>query len=477
VRPPIVIILAAGEGTRMKSSTPKVLHEIAGRSLLGHVIEAAATIEPEHLVVVVGHGGESVNAHLEEVAPWVITVEQTERNGTGHAVRIALEFLVERGVEIGESPVVVLTGDTPLLTGASLINMLKQHVEAGAQASVLTTEFDNPFGYGRIIRSGNQVVGIVEEKDATSQQREIREINSGMYSFGGASLQEAITGLNRNNSQGEEYLTDVIAILTSRGETVIGVTAQDSSDILGINDRAQLSCAAAIMRDRINANWMKAASPCLIQQVPGLTLTRSGTGCNLLPQTILRGPTSIESGAEVGPGTTLISAEVGANATVRHTWAELVVIGAGANVGPYTYLRPGTVIGDSGKAGAFVEIKNSQLGDGSKVPHLSYVGDATIGSGTNIGAGTIFVNYDGVEKNHTTVGDQVRVGSDNMLIAPIVIGDGAYTAAGSVITEDVPAGSMAVARAKQRNILDWVFRKRPGTGSAQAAQRATQSDK
>ena len=202
VRPPIVIILAAGEGTRMKSSTPKVLHEIAGRSLLGHVIEAAATIEPEHLVVVVGHGGESVNAHLEEVAPWVITVEQTERNGTGHAVRIALEFLVERGVEIGESPVVVLTGDTPLLTGASLINMLKQHVEAGAQASVLTTEFDNPFGYGRIIRSGNQVVGIVEEKDATSQQREIREINSGMYSFGGASLQEAITGLNRNQFTG-----------------------------------------------------------------------------------------------------------------------------------------------------------------------------------------------------------------------------------------------------------------------------------
>ncbi len=478
VRPPIVIILAAGEGTRMKSSTPKVLHEIAGRSLLGHVIEAAATIEPEHLVVVVGHGGESVNAHLEEVAPWVITVEQTERNGTGHAVRIALEFLVERGVEIGESPVVVLTGDTPLLTGASLINMLKQHVEAGAQASVLTTEFDNPFGYGRIIRSGNQVVGIVEEKDATSQQREIREINSGMYSFGGASLQEAITGLNRNNSQGEEYLTDVIAILTSRGETVIGVTAQDSSDILGINDRAQLSCAAAIMRDRINANWMKAGVTMLDPASTWIDVDAElAPDVTLLPQTILRGPTSIESGAEVGPGTTLISAEVGANATVRHTWAELVVIGAGANVGPYTYLRPGTVIGDSGKAGAFVEIKNSQLGDGSKVPHLSYVGDATIGSGTNIGAGTIFVNYDGVEKNHTTVGDQVRVGSDNMLIAPIVIGDGAYTAAGSVITEDVPAGSMAVARAKQRNILDWVLRKRPGTGSAQAAQRATQSDK
>ncbi len=478
MRPPIVIILAAGEGTRMKSATPKVLHQIAGRSLLGHVIEAAATIEPEHLVVVVGHGGDQVIAHLDEVAPWVATVEQTQRNGTGHAVRIALEFLSERGVETGEAPVVVLTGDTPLLTGDSLVTMLTSHVASAAQVTVLTTELTNPFGYGRIIRSGNQVVGIVEEKDATPQQREISEINSGMYAFDGAALHTAIAGLNTNNSQGEEYLTDVIEIMTSREGIVIGVSAHEPSDILGINDRAQLATAAGIMRDRINEKWMKAGVTMLDPASTWIDVDAElAADVTLLPQTILRGPTAIEAGAHIGPGTTLISAEVGANAVVRHTWAELVVIGAGANVGPYTYLRPGTVIGDSGKAGAFVEMKNAQLGEGSKVPHLSYVGDATIGAGTNIGAGTIFVNYDGVEKNHTIVGDHVRVGSGNMLIAPVVIGDGAYTAAGSVITDDVPAGSMAVGRARQRNILDWVLRKRPGTGSARAVARANESDK
>lgn len=478
MRPPIVIILAAGQGTRMKSATPKVLHEIAGRSLLGHVIEAAATLEPEHLVVVVGSGKEQVIAHLDEIAPWVVTVEQEQQNGTGHAVRIALEFLQGRGVSASESPVVVLTGDTPLLTGASLTNLLSSHLNRQAQATVLTAEFANPFGYGRIIRSGNQVVGIVEEKDATPEQCEISEINSGMYAFDGAALHTAIAGVTSNNSQGEEYLTDVIEIITARGEIVIGVSAQDTNDIMGINDRAQLAVAAGIMRDRINVKWMQAGVTMLDPASTWIDVdTDLVADVTLLPQTILRGPTAIEAGAQIGPGTTLISAEVGANAVVRHTWAELVVIGAGATVGPYTYLRPGTVIGDDGKAGAFVEMKNAQLGAGSKVPHLSYVGDATIGVGTNIGAGTVFVNYDGVEKNHTTVGDHVRVGSDNMLIAPIVIGDGAYTAAGSVITDDVPAGSMAVGRARQRNIVNWVLRKRPGTGSAKAAERALETDK
>jgi bifunctional UDP-N-acetylglucosamine pyrophosphorylase/glucosamine-1-phosphate N-acetyltransferase len=461
----------------MKSATPKVLHEIAGRSLLGHVIEAAATLEPEHLVVVVGSGKEQVVAHLDEIAPWVVTVEQEQQNGTGHAVRIALEFLQGRGVSAGESPVVVLTGDTPLLTGASLMSLLSSHVDHQAQATVLTANFVDPFGYGRIIRSGDQVTEIVEEKDATPQQREINEINSGMYAFDGATLLTAIAGVSSNNSQGEEYLTDVIEIITARGEIVIGVSAQDTNDIMGINDRAQLAGAAAIMRDRINVKWMQAGVTMLDPASTWIDIDADlMADVTLLPQTILRGPTAIEAGAQIGPGTTLISAEVGANAVVRHTWAELVVIGAGATVGPYTYLRPGTVIGEAGKAGAFVEMKNAQLGAGSKVPHLSYVGDATIGAGTNIGAGSVFVNYDGVEKHHTTVGDHVRVGSDNMLIAPIVIGDGAYTAAGSVITEDVPPGSMAVGRARQRNIVNWVLRKRPGSGSAKAAERALETD-
>jgi bifunctional UDP-N-acetylglucosamine pyrophosphorylase/glucosamine-1-phosphate N-acetyltransferase len=476
VRAPIVIILAAGQGTRMKSVTPKVLHEIAGRSLLGHVIEAAATLEPEHLVVVVGSGKEQVIAHLDEIAPWVVTVEQEQRNGTGHAVRIALEFLQGRGVSAGESPVVVLTGDTPLLTGSSLMSLLSSHVDHQAQATVLTANFVDPFGYGRIIRSGDQVTEIVEEKDASPQQREINEINSGMYAFDGAALQTAVTGLSSQNSQGEEYLTDVIGIITARGGVVAGFSAQDTNDIMGINDRAQLAQAAAIMRDRINIKWMQAGVTMLDPASTWIDIdVELVADVTLLPQTILRGPTAIEAGAQIGPGTTLISAEVGANAIVRHTWAELVVIGAGASVGPFTYLRPGTVIGDAGKAGAFVEMKNAQLGAGSKVPHLSYVGDATIGEGTNIGAGTVFVNYDGVEKHHTSVGNHVRVGSDNMLIAPIVIGDGAYTAAGSVITEDVPAGSMAVGRARQRNIVNWVLRKRPGTGSAKAAERALET--
>ncbi len=477
MRAPIVIILAAGQGTRMKSTTPKVLHEIAGRSLLGHVIEAAATLEPEHLVVVVGSGKDQVIAHLDEIAPWVVTVEQEQRNGTGHAVRIALEFLEGRGVSASESPVVVLTGDTPLLTGSSLTNLLNNHVDRQAQATVLTANFVDPFGYGRIIRSGDRVTGIVEEKDATPQQREIQEINSGMYAFDGAALNNAVTGLNSHNSQGEEYLTDVIEIMTAGGGVVIGIGAQDTNDIMGINDRVQLAQAAAIMRDRINVKWMQAGVTMLDPASTWIDIDAElAADVTLLPQTILRGPTNIEAGAQVGPGTTLISVEVGANAIVRHTWAELVVIGAGATVGPYTYLRPGTVIGESGKAGAFVEMKNSQLGAGSKVPHLSYVGDATIGEGTNIGAGTVFVNYDGVEKHQTTIGNHVRIGSDNMLIAPIVIGDGAYTAAGSVITDDVPAGSMAVGRAQQRNILKWVLRKRPGTSSAKAAERALETE-
>lgn len=471
MRAPIVIILAAGQGTRMKSVTPKVLHEIAGRSLLGHVIEAAATLEPEHLVVVVGSGKEQVIAHLDEIAPWVVSVEQEQRNGTGHAVRIALEFLQGRGVSAGESPVVVLTGDTPLLTGASLMSLLSSHVDHQAQATVLTANFVDPFGYGRIIRSGDQVTEIVEEKDATPQQREINEINSGMYAFDGAALQAAITGLSSQNSQGEEYLTDVIGIITARGGVVAGFSAEDTNDIMGINDRVQLSQAAVIMRDRINVKWMQAGVTMLDPASTWIDIdVELVADVTLLPQTILRGPTAIEAGAQIGPGTTLISAEVGPNAIVRHTWAELVVIGAGASVGPFTYLRPGTVIGDAGKAGAFVEMKNAQLGAGSKVPHLSYVGDATIGEGTNIGAGTVFVNYDGVNKHHTVVGDGVRIGSDNMIVAPVEIGNGAYTAAGSVITDDVPPGAMAVARAKQRNVEGWVQRKRPGTVSAEAAQ-------
>lgn len=472
-RPSAVVILAAGEGKRMKSALPKVLHEVAGRSLLGHVVEAAAHVEPEHVVVVIGHGREQVAAHLAEVAPWVLTVVQEEQLGTGHAVRIALHDLAARGASLS-GPVVVVTGDTPLLRGDTLSGLLAAH--SGA-CTVLTARIADPTGYGRIVRSGDAVTAIVEERDATDEQRAIDEINSGMYAFDAASLSDTIERLSTDNAQGEEYLTDVVGLLTTDGMRVDAFIAPDADDIRGVNDRVQLAEAGAIMRDRINTRWMREgvtmADPSSVWIDVDVELEADVT---VLPQTILRGPTVIASGAQVGPGTTLISCEVGAGAQVIHTWAELAVIGDGAQVGPFTYLRPGAQLGADAKAGAYVEIKNSQVGDGAKVPHLSYVGDATIGEGTNIGAATVFVNYDGQEKHRTVVGRDVRIGSDSMLVAPVEIGDGAYTAAGSVITEDVPPGAMAVGRAKQRNVEGWVERRRPNSSSASAARAARDVD-
>jgi bifunctional UDP-N-acetylglucosamine pyrophosphorylase/glucosamine-1-phosphate N-acetyltransferase len=468
-RPSAVIILAAGEGKRMKSALPKVLHPIAGRSLVGHVIEAAAHVEPEHVVVVVGHGRDLVVEHLSEVAPWVLTVVQEEQLGTGHAVRVALEDLLGRGATI-DGPVVVLTGDTPLLTGETLSGMLSAHDSA---CTVLTARVPDPAGYGRVIRVDDVVSAIVEERDATDAQRSIDEINSGMYAFDAALLGASLGKLGSDNSQGEEYLTDVIGLLTADGHQVKAHVAPDADDIRGVNDRVQLAEAAAIMRDRINLRWMgdgvTMADPSSVWIDVDVELEPDVT---LLPQTILRGPTAIASGARVGPGTTLVSCEVGADSEVIHTWAELAVIGDHAQVGPFTYLRPGAQLGDGAKAGAYVEIKNSTVGDRAKVPHLAYVGDAEIGEGTNIGAATVFVNYDGQNKHRTVVGRDVRVGSDSMLVAPVEIGDGAYTAAGSVITDNVPPGAMAVGRARQRNIEGWVERRRPDSDSARSARAA-----
>lgn len=475
MKPSVVIILAAGEGTRMKSRTPKVLHTVAGRSLIGHVIEAAAAAEPEHLMVVVGHGCDQVTAHLDEVAPWALTVVQEVQNGTGHAVRVALADLAARGADISSGPVVVLTADTPLLTGASVRHLLDSHSHQGASATMLTAHLADPTGYGRVVRDGDgAVLSIVEHRDATADQLLITEINSGMYAFDGRLLLESLTKITTDNAQGEEYLTDVIAILREESHPVSAAVCADATEIMGVNDRVQLAEAGALMRDRINEQWMRAGVT--IADPPSTWIdvdVELNPDVTLAPHTVLRGPTSVESGAVIGPGTTLIACEVGDNAEVIHTWAHLAVIGAEAQVGPFTYLRPGTVLGVGAKAGAYVEIKNSTVGDGSKVPHLSYVGDAEIGPGSNIGAATVFVNYDGQDKHRTIVGRDVRIGSDSMLVAPVTIGDGAYTAAGSVITEDVPPGAMAVGRARQRNIEGWVERKRPDSASAKAAREAS----
>lgn len=467
---PVVIVLAAGEGTRMRSATPKVLHAIAGRSLIGHVLEAASAVEPSHVVVVIGHARDEVLAHLEEVAPWVDTVVQEEQRGTGHAVRIALTALASAQA-LTSAPVVVLSGDTPLLTGATVRELVDAHLRTNAAATLLTAILGDPAGYGRVVRTADgSVEAIIEHRDASDEVLALSEINAGMYAFDPARLAPALERITTANDQGEEYLTDVVSLLRADGYPVTGLVVDDSHEILGVNDRVQLAEAAGLMRDRINDRWMREGVSMLDPTSTWIDVDVDlAPDVTILPQTSLLGPTSIATGARIGPGTTLTSCEVGEGATLIHTWAELAVIEAGASVGPFTYLRPGARLGPDARAGAFVEMKNASLGAGAKVPHLSYVGDAEVGEGTNIGAATIFVNYDGQAKHRTVIGRHARVGSDTMLVAPVTVGDGAYTAAGSVITEDVPAGAMAVGRAQQRNIPGWVQRKRPDTDSARAA--------
>ncbi|WP_181786993.1 bifunctional UDP-N-acetylglucosamine diphosphorylase/glucosamine-1-phosphate N-acetyltransferase GlmU [Streptomyces phytophilus] len=473
-RPAAVVVLAAGEGTRMKSATPKVLHRICGRSLVGHVVAAAGELDPEHLVVVVGHGREAVSAHLGEIAPHARAVVQEQQNGTGHAVRIALEELAGDGVAL-DGTVVVVCGDTPLLAGETLGRLAGAHAADGNAVTVLTAEVPDATGYGRIVREGatGAVTGIVEHKDASAAQREIREINSGVFAFDAKLLASALTQVRRDNSQGEEYLTDVLGILRSAGHRVGASSAADHREILGINNRVQLAEARRLLNDSLLRDAMLAGVTVVD---PASTWLDVGVAFEpdavVLPQTQLLGATRLGAGAEVGPGCTLTDTVVGAGARVLNTVADGAEIGAGASVGPYTYLRAGTRLGAGAKAGTYVEMKNADVGAGTKVPHLSYVGDATIGEYTNIGAASVFVNYDGVAKHHTTIGSHCRTGADNMLVAPVTIGDGAYTAAGSVITKDVPPGSLAVARGQQRNIEGWVARKRPGSAAARAAEAA-----
>ncbi|MEV5972618.1 bifunctional UDP-N-acetylglucosamine diphosphorylase/glucosamine-1-phosphate N-acetyltransferase GlmU [Streptomyces sp. NPDC051921] len=472
-RPAAVVVLAAGEGTRMKSKTPKVLHEIAGRSLVGHVVSAARELEPEDLVVVVGHAREQVKGHLDAYYAGTRTAVQEEQNGTGHAVRMALR-------ELGRAPegtVVVVCGDTPLLSGETLKALAGTHVADGNAVTVLTAEVPDATGYGRIVRdaASGAVTAIVEHKDASDEQRAIREINSGVFAFDGVLLADALGKLRTDNSQGEEYLTDVLSILREAGHRVGASVAVDHREILGINNRVQLAEARGLLNARLLERAMLAGVTVVDPSSTFVDVTVTfEPDVTVLPNTLLLGATHVAEDAVVGPNSRLADTSVGRGARVDNTVADSAVVGEGASVGPYAYLRPGTRLGAKAKAGTYVEMKNAQIGEGTKVPHLSYVGDATIGDHTNIGAASVFVNYDGEAKHHTTVGSHCKTGSDNMFVAPVTIGDGAYTAAGSVITKDVPAGALAVARGQQRNIEGWVARKRPGSAAAQAAQTASE---
>ncbi|MET8641979.1 bifunctional UDP-N-acetylglucosamine diphosphorylase/glucosamine-1-phosphate N-acetyltransferase GlmU [Streptomyces sp. NPDC004675] len=470
-RPAAVVVLAAGEGTRMKSATPKVLHAICGRSLVGHVLAAARELKPEHLVVVVGHAREQVSAHLTGVDPEARTAVQAEQNGTGHAVRMALE---ELGGSV-EGTVVVVCGDTPLLTGETLQRLAGTHQQDGNAVTVLTAEVPDATGYGRIVRDSGTgaVTAIVEHKDASESERAIREINSGVFAFDGPLLADALGKVRTDNSQGEEYLTDVLGILREAGHRVGASVAGDHREIAGINNRVQLAQARRILNDRLLTDAMLAGVTVVDPATTWVDVTVTfEQDAVVLPGTQLLGSTHIGQGAEVGPNSRLKDTSVGAGARVDNTVSDGAVVGPQASVGPYAYLRPGTRLGLKSKIGTYVETKNAAIGEGTKVPHLSYVGDATIGEYTNIGAASVFVNYDGQDKHHTTVGSHCRTGSDNMFVAPVTVGDGAYTAAGSVITKDVPAGSLAVARGQQRNIEGWVARKRPGSAAAKAAEAA-----
>ncbi|NUO46505.1 MAG: bifunctional UDP-N-acetylglucosamine diphosphorylase/glucosamine-1-phosphate N-acetyltransferase GlmU [Streptomyces sp.] len=456
----------------MKSATPKVLHELCGRSLVGHVLAASRELDPEHLVVVVGHAREKVSAHLGDIDPDVRTAVQAEQNGTGHAVRMALEEL--GGVVDGT--VVVVCGDTPLLTGDTLLTLAHTHSTDGNAVTVLTAEVPDATGYGRIVRDGasGAVTAIVEHKDASDSQRAIREINSGVFAFDGQLLADALGKVRTDNSQGEEYLTDVLGILREAGHRVGASVAADHREIAGINNRVQLSEARRILNDRLLTQAMLAGVTVIDPASTWVDVTVTfDQDAVVHPNTLLHGTTHIGSTSEVGPNSRLKDTHVGAGARVDNTVADGAHIGPDATVGPYAYLRPGTRLGAKGKIGTYVETKNASIGEGTKVPHLSYVGDATIGEYTNIGAASVFVNYDGQDKHHTTVGSHCRTGSDNMFVAPVTVGDGAYTAAGSVITKDVPPGSLAVARGQQRNIEGWVARKRPGSAAAKAAEAAS----
>jgi bifunctional UDP-N-acetylglucosamine pyrophosphorylase / glucosamine-1-phosphate N-acetyltransferase len=450
-----VVVLAAGEGKRFRSALPKPLHRAAGRPLLWHVLAAAVGLGAERTVVVVGRGADEVRAAVDSFGFGQVSFAvQQELRGTGDALAAALPLLPPDG------EVLVLYGDTPLLTAGTLERLLAAHRSGGAQATVLTARLKDPTGLGRVLRGPDgSVTGVVEERDATAEQRAITEINAGFYVF----QRQALDGLSRlqpDNDQGEYYLPALIPLLLEAGGRVASSEAPPD-EVLGVNDRAQLAVATAVLRRR-TLERLLAAGVTVVDPATTYVETDVDVGQDtvLEPLTFLEAGTRIGAGCTIGPNTRLVACRVDDEAMVTQAVAVQSHIGARAMVGPFAYLRPGVELGPGGKVGTYVEVKKSSIGRGSKVPHLTYVGDAEIGEDVNVGAGTVFVNYDGERKHRTVVGDGAFIGSDTMLVAPLTIGDGAQTAAGSTITKDVPPGALAIERAVQRIIEGWVARRR-----------------
>jgi bifunctional UDP-N-acetylglucosamine pyrophosphorylase/glucosamine-1-phosphate N-acetyltransferase len=466
------VVLAAGQGTRMRSATPKVLHRLAGRSMLAHALAAVSAIGAGRVCVVVRHDRDRVAAHVREVAPEALVADQDEVPGTGRAFACALAALDAGGAPPLAGRVVVTYGDVPLLRPRTLSALLA--ADPGAAVTVLAAVVADPTGYGRVVRDvDGDVAAIVEHRDADPATRAVREVNSGVYALDLAFARDAVTRLEPSNAQGELYLTDVVALARADGRRVAAVVAEDPLELEGVNDRAQLAAARRRFNDRLLADLMVAG---VDVEDPATTWVDAGVAVAadvvLRPGSHLEGATVVESGAVVGPATTLVDSRVRAGAHVVRSHVLGADVGPGAAVGPFSFLRPGTVLGPRAKVGAYVEAKNATLGEGAKVPHLSYVGDATVGSGANVGAGTIVANYDGVAKHATVVGDHARVGSNTVLVAPVTVGPGAYTAAGSVVDGDVPAGALAVARGRLHVSEGWVARRRPGTPADEAARTA-----
>lgn len=441
------VILAAGKGTRMKSERPKVLHRLAGTTMLEHVLRTVEQLSIQQILTIVGHGRDRVIEEIQGRTDWVL---QEEQLGTGHALIQAASKIQD------QTTVLVCSGDQPLLTVQTMQALIDQHEVTGATATVLTARLEDPYGYGRILKEDGKFVGIVEEKDASGEQKKIKEINTGTYCFQGESLKKALQKISAKNAQGEYYLTDVFAVLLAEKKLIATYCMEDAQEAMGINHRGQLAEAEEILYARIRQQWM----------MEGVTMTHPSSifidataklekDATILPFTFIKGQCVVEEGAVIGPGTTLVDCICEKGCTIEYSVARQAKIGPDCTIGPYAYIRPGTILGKGVKVGDFVEVKNSQIGDGSKIPHLSYIGDAQLGRNVNIGAGTITCNYDGKHKHQSLIGDDSFIGSNSNLVAPVRIGSKSYVGAGSTVTKDVPDQALAVERAQQKIVENW----------------------